>query len=165
MRQRPYSAFSRKARHFLTCIALCHTCLPETDEKGRTTFQASSPDELALVQAACEMGFVLFDRPAKAIVLETLNNDGTPSHVRYEVLDVIEFSSARKRMSIITRMPDGRIAIFCKGADNVIIERLSAGQDAAVKTTEDHLSEFASEGLRTLTLAYKVIPGTGHRLL
>ena len=41
----------------------------------------------------------------------------------------------------------------------VIIERLSPGQDAFVRTTEDHLAEFASEGLRTLTLAYKVVPG------
>lgn len=46
----------------------------------------------------------------------------------YQVLDVIEFSSKRKRMSIIVRMPDGRLCVLCKGADNVIMERLKQHQ-------------------------------------
>ena len=37
--------------------------------------------------------------------------------VRYEVLNVLEYSSARARMSVIVRGPDGGIQMFCKGAD------------------------------------------------
>lgn len=45
--------------------------------------------------------------------------------VEYEILNVCEFNSTRKRMSTIVRGPDGRIKIFTKGADTVIYERLA----------------------------------------
>ena len=37
---------------------------------------------------------------------------------------MIEFSSARKRMTAIVKMPDDRIVVMCKGADSIIIPRL-----------------------------------------
>ncbi|KAF4998265.1 hypothetical protein FGRMN_3314 [Fusarium graminum] len=124
IQRKPNTPFSRRAKHFLLCIALCHTCLPEKTDDGDITFQAASPDELALVEAAKDLGFLVIDRPAQAIKLETRDADGSMQTETYQVLDVIEFSSKRKRMSIIIRMPDGRICIFCKGADNVIMQRL-----------------------------------------
>jgi len=82
---------------------------------------------------------------------------------RYELLNILEFTSARKRMSVILRKldsEDGRLFLLCKGADNVIFERLKEGLSEELKAvTENHLAEFAGEGLRTLTLAYKVIGG------
>ncbi|KAM5378242.1 hypothetical protein ACJA88_005976 [Fusarium oxysporum] len=124
IQRKPNTAFSRKAKHFLLCIALCHTCLPEKTDDGEITFQAASPDELALVEAAKDLGYLVIDRPAQAIKLEARDADGSLYTETYQVLDVIEFSSKRKRMSIIIRMPDGRICVFCKGADNVIMQRL-----------------------------------------
>ncbi|PPQ72461.1 hypothetical protein CVT26_003714 [Gymnopilus dilepis] len=79
---------------------------------------------------------------------------------RYELLNILEFTSARKRMSVVLRKldgDDGRLFLLSKGADNVIFERLREGGDDLKKVTEKHLDEFASQGLRTLTLAYKVI--------
>ncbi|KAI0883071.1 phospholipid-translocating P-type ATPase [Annulohypoxylon maeteangense] len=122
--QNPDTVFSRKARQFLLCVALCHTCLPEVKENGEIAFQAASPDELALVQAAQDLGFLLIDRPTNSIKLQFQNREGELVTETYEVLDIIEFSSKRKRMSILIRMPDGRICVFCKGADNVMIARL-----------------------------------------
>ncbi len=81
---------------------------------------------------------------------------------RYELLNILEFTSARKRMSVILRKldEDGRLFLLCKGADNVIFERLKEGAGEEWKgITERHLAEFAGKGLRTLTLAYKVIGG------
>lgn len=124
IQRKPDSKFSRKAKQFLMCIALCHTCLPETQDNGDLTYQAASPDELALVEAARDLGFLVIDRPAHAIKLQLKDANGDVQTETYEVLDVIEFSSKRKRMSIIIRMPDGRICVFCKGADNVIMQRL-----------------------------------------
>ncbi len=46
----------------------------------------------------------------------------------FQVLNVCEFNSTRKRMSTVIRGPDGRIKLYCKGADTVILERLSANQ-------------------------------------
>jgi len=132
----PDTVFSQKARHFLLCIALCHTCLPETSEDGKVTFQAASPDEVALVQAAQDMGFLLVDRPAQSIKLRVPNKLGEPTMETYDVLKVIEFNSNRKRMSIVLRMPDGRICLICKGADNVIISRLKQSGLAAETAAE-----------------------------
>lgn len=122
--RKPNSPFSKKARHFILCIALCHTCLPEKKSDGKIEFQAASPDELALVEAAQDLGYLLVDRSSQTIQLEIRDDDGSSATETYEILDVIEFSSKRKRMSIIVRKPDGRICVFVKGADNVILPRL-----------------------------------------
>ena len=34
----------------------------------------------------------------------------------YQILNVLEFTSTRKRMSVIVRMPDGKIKLMIKGA-------------------------------------------------
>ena len=82
---------------------------------------------------------------------------------RYELLNILEFTSARKRMSVVLRKldsDDGRLFLLSKGADNVIFERLKQGSGEELKkTTERHLDEFAGQGLRTLTLAYKILGG------
>ncbi|KAJ2899996.1 hypothetical protein MKZ38_002715 [Zalerion maritima] len=125
LRKKPHSTFARKTRHFILCLALCHTCLPETKDDGEIEYQAASPDELALVEAAKDLGYIVVDRPAQTLVVQIPNAEGTELVTeRYEVLDVIEFSSKRKRMSILIRMPDNRICMFTKGADSVILPRL-----------------------------------------
>ncbi|KAJ2627901.1 drs2 neo1 protein, partial [Coemansia sp. RSA 1694] len=52
--------------------------------------------------------------------------DPTDRLGNYEVLDVLEFSSARKRMSVVYRCPDGRIVMMSKGADSALWPRLAA---------------------------------------
>ena len=54
--------------------------------------------------------------------------------LEYEILNVCEFNSTRKRMSTVVRCPDGKIKLFCKGADTVILERLSEDQPYTEKT-------------------------------
>jgi len=127
----PSSALAQKARRFILALALCHTALPETQTDGQIGFQASSPDEIALVQAAHEMGILLVQRSAQSITL--LESDDKRSV--YEILNVIDFSSKRKRMSVIVRCPDGRIWLLCKGADSVIVPRL---RQADVATRKSH---------------------------
>ncbi|KAJ4362545.1 drs2 neo1 protein [Neocucurbitaria cava] len=126
IQRKPHTPFSKKARMFLLSLALCHTCLPEVQEDGETHFMASSPDELALVQAAQDMGFLVINRDVHKITLKIMPSGAEGESVleTYEILDVIEFSSKRKRMSIILRYPDGRICIFCKGADSIVMQRL-----------------------------------------
>lgn len=135
MQSKPHSIFTKKAKFFLLSMALCHTCLPEVRENGHVEFQAASPDELALVQAAQELGYLVIDRPARSITL-ALPGDSKDIRETYEILDVIEFSSKRKRMSIIVRFPNGKICIFCKGADSVILPRLKLAPLAMQKALE-----------------------------
>ncbi|KAH9878012.1 hypothetical protein J1614_003229, partial [Plenodomus biglobosus] len=139
IQRKPHTPFSKKARMFLLSLALCHTCLPEIQEDGETHFMASSPDELALVQAAQDMGFLLINRDVHTITLKTTSSSGPdaePVVETYEILDVIEFSSKRKRMSIVLRFPDGRICIICKGADSIILQRLKLAALANKKMVE-----------------------------
>ncbi|PWO21460.1 FabG, Dehydrogenase [Pyrenophora tritici-repentis] len=137
IQRKPHTPFSKKARMFLLSLALCHTCLPEVQEDGKIDFMASSPDELALVQAAQDMGFLLINRDVHTITLKMPSgSDGESTQEVYEILDVIEFSSKRKRMSILLRFPDGRICIICKGADSIVLERLKLATLANKKMVE-----------------------------
>ncbi|KAI0683336.1 phospholipid-translocating P-type ATPase, partial [Cytidiella melzeri] len=152
-------AHSRHLHGFWLTVALCHTVLASVDpESGALEYKAQSPDEAALVQAAADMGFTFRGRDKEIIYVTTPFSEGVD---RYELLNVLEFTSARKRMSVVVRKLDDeehRLLLLTKGADNVIFERLKEGHDELKNVTEDHLAEFASNGLRTLTLAWKPIP-------
>ena len=118
-----------------------------TGGSGVINYQASSPDEAALVQAARSQGYTYLSRSNRETVIDIF---GRPEC--HELLETLEFDSTRKRMSVITRDPEGRIRIYTKGADAVIFDRLAPEQ--SFERTEQHLHEFAVEGLRTLCLAY-----------
>lgn len=138
---------------FLTLLAACHTVIPEVLEDGTIKYQAASPDEGALVQGAADMGYRFTVRRPKSITVEA-----NGKQLVYELLNVCEFNSTRKRMSAIYRCPDGLVRVYCKGADTVILERLLEEGQYFVDSTTRHLEEFAAEGLRTLCLATRVVP-------
>lgn len=135
---RPHTVFARKVRFFLLSIALCHTCIPEKKGDGEIEYQAASPDEQALVRGAQELGYIVMDRQNSTITVKTFpsGHDSKPNLETYQVLDVIEFSSSRKRMSIIVRMPDQRTCVFCKGADSTLIQLLRQSALAIAKASE-----------------------------
>jgi len=134
----PHTLYARKARTFLLALSLCHTCLPELDVNGEIVYQAASPDEIALVVAAKELGYIVVDRTMNQVTIKTFpaGLDEAPQIELYDVLDVIEFSSKRKRMSIILRYPDSKICILSKGADSTMIELLRKSELALAKMRE-----------------------------
>nr|POF14290.1 putative phospholipid-transporting atpase dnf3 [Quercus suber] len=139
IQRRPNTAFARKAKMMILSMAVCHTCLPEKNQMtDRIDYQASSPDELALVTAAQEMGYVAWEREVSRLTIQTFpaGAAGPAEFEVYEVLDVIEFSSKRKRMSCIVRFPNGRICVMCKGADSVVMTRLRLAALAHQKTLD-----------------------------
>lgn len=131
---------------FMLALALCHSVITEkiSDDPPRIDFKAQSPDEAALVATARDMGFALTERTQRGVILHVQG-----VRKEYEVLNILEFNSSRKRMSAIVRMPeDGRIVLFCKGADNVIYSRLSKDQNPDIrKSTLRDLDAFANEGI------------------
>ncbi|ORX36159.1 putative phospholipid-translocating ATPase [Kockovaella imperatae] len=149
---------SRILHGFFAVLGLCHTVLAAEPEPGVIEYKAQSPDEAALVQSAADVGFVFRGRDHNIVRLSTPFSDHPDE---YELLHVLEFNSTRKRMSVILRKMDdeGRIFLLCKGADNVIFERLTKdeSQRELRQKTDKDLQQFASEGLRTLCLAYKVL--------
>ncbi|KAI0542746.1 hypothetical protein GGR58DRAFT_451816 [Xylaria digitata] len=141
--------------HFMLALALCHTVIAEhiPGENPKIEFKAQSPDEAALVATARDMGFTVLGSTADGIRLNVMGEE-----IHYTILNTIEFNSSRKRMSAIIRMPDGRIILFCKGADSIIYSRLQRGEQAELrKTTAEHLELFAREGLRTLCIAQRIL--------
>ena len=53
----------------------------------------------------------------------------TPDGVKgYKLLNLIEFDSTRKRMTVVVRNEESRILVICKGADSIIEKRLRPGQ-------------------------------------
>ncbi|XP_033637661.1 probable phospholipid-transporting ATPase IF isoform X2 [Asterias rubens] len=145
-------------REFLLCLALCHTVHVNKDQGDDGTdspdgmnaatdytlweYEASSPDEKALVDAARRFGVVLTNNTQE---YSEVMMDG--DLVRYQLLHVLEFDPTRKCMSVIIKTPDGNVKVLCKGAESTILARSVSGQkDLAL----DHVNDYALEGLRTL---------------
>lgn len=146
---------------FMLALALCHTVITERTpgDPPKIEFKAQSPDEAALVATARDCGFTVLGRSHDGIILNVLGDER-----EYKVLNTLEFNSSRKRMSAIIRMPDGRIILFCKGADSVIYSRLRKGEQQDLrKSTAEHLEMFAREGLRTLCIAQKELDESEYR--
>ncbi|KAF9583341.1 hypothetical protein BGW38_009712 [Lunasporangiospora selenospora] len=139
---------------FLTLLAVCHTVIPERQESNpkEIVYQASSPDEGALVSGAALLGYQFTTRRPRSVNIQVGQHD-----LEYEILNVCEFNSTRKRMSTIVRGPDKKIKLYCKGADTVILERLGS-ENEFVDATLQHLEDYATEGLRTLCIAMREIP-------
>ena len=82
----------------------------------------------------------------------------------YEVIELLDFTSARKRMSVVARAlddrgaPIGPVTIYLKGADTAVEPRLRPGQDANKNKTFDAMGAFSAEGLRTLVCAQAELP-------
>ncbi|KAJ6318973.1 hypothetical protein OIU76_014341 [Salix suchowensis] len=113
--------------------------------------------KVALYSAGLRCNFCCFMRTHTMIhVREScVEKMGKIQDVAYEILNVLEFNSTRKRQSVVCRYPNGRLVLYCKGADTVIYERLASGNDDLKKVNRAHLEQFGSAGLRTLCLAYR----------
>ena len=159
---------------FWTNICLCHSLIIEEREAADGTiekiYQGPSPDEVALVEAGRNVGFVFRERTKDGILLDmqvaTHTSHSMPPlkatfqghEVHFELLNVLEFNSDRKRMSVIAKCSDGTLRVFCKGADNVMLKLLKSDLDPdLIRSTEQSLYDFSVKGLRTLVLGTRLL--------
>jgi len=151
---------SEKIKEFFTHIAICHTVLsPKSTDPNEFVYGAESPDEQSLVTTAKDLGFIFTGRDTNHIFLNIQGKE-----VTYKLLNIIEFNSTRKRMSVIAKnLETDEIILFCKGADNIIYDRLKEKNEFS-NLTLTHLEEFANEGLRTLCIAYRKLTEEEYRL-
>ncbi|KAB1218391.1 putative phospholipid-transporting ATPase 4 [Morella rubra] len=142
---------------FFRILAICQTAIPEPDgDTGSFTYEAESPDEGAFLVAAREFGFEFFKRTQSSVFIrERYPDSGHPVEREFKILNLLEFTSKRKRMSVIVRDEHGQILLLCKGADSIIFERLSKTGRMYEEATTRHLNEYGEAGLRTLALAYR----------
>ncbi|XP_015439518.1 PREDICTED: probable phospholipid-transporting ATPase IF [Dufourea novaeangliae] len=133
------ASFRQKKITRVNSSLLMHPDLPE--------YQAASADEKALVEASARCGVVFHNYTNDTIELKV--ND---SLMMFEKMDVLEFTSERKRMSVIVKDNAGVHWLYCKGADSAILPLIVSGK---VNETIAHVADFSMRGLRTLVVAYK----------
>lgn len=144
---------------FLRVMALCHTGIPiEGDETNKLKYEAESPEEVAFLIASQEFGFQFYQRTQSTMVLKEFDPSSRKQVERkYKLLNLLEFSSSRKRMSVIVSNEEGEIILLCKGADSIIFDRLAEKGRSCLEATTSHLSNYAEDGFRTLAFAYRNI--------
>ncbi|KAJ8541648.1 hypothetical protein K7X08_002464 [Anisodus acutangulus] len=134
---------------FLIVMAICNTVVPVQSKAGAILYKAQSQDEEALVRAAARLNMVFLEK--KGNILDINFN---ASLVQYEVLDTLEFTSERKRMSVVVRdCQNGNIILLSKGADEAILPHAHAGQQTRIFA--EAVEQYAQLGLRTLCLAWR----------
>jgi phospholipid-translocating ATPase len=120
---------------------------PVVNDDKTITYQASSPDEVAIVRWTEAIGLALHSRDRTSIELKTPAGE---VHA-YGVLDIFPFTSETKRMGIVVRdRQTQEISFFEKGADAVM-----AGIVQQNDWLEEECGNMAREGLRTLVVARK----------
>lgn len=169
-------------------LALCHNVTPVYDENDaqsvaksisveiqtERTYQASSPDEIALVKWTEQVGLALVHRDLSSITLqltgivksnrddESITTTTTDMSIgslsqekvlKFQILQIFPFTSESKRMGIIVQdTVTGEITFYLKGADMVM---------NTIVQYNDWLNEesgnMGREGLRTLVVAKKTL--------
>ncbi|KAJ3335527.1 hypothetical protein HDU93_005120 [Gonapodya sp. JEL0774] len=164
-------SLSMKAREdvsaYMRALILAHEVIPsEDDNTGELVYESQSPDETAILDGLRLNGLRLVGRTKTSLTISVTDSMGAEQE--YELLLIMEFNSDRKRMSVVVRHPPskgapagakGPIFLYCKGADNVLLPRLSKdpviNDPTYVINAERALQSFGDEGLRTLVVASK----------
>ena len=168
---------------FWTALALCHECSIQTNNDGSEDYIGMSPDSIELIKAARLQGYQLtrsvsskfrrlktlpykedngkLKRYKSEMInpnnLESKNTINDKDIKDYELLNVIPFSSDRKRESVIVKEKN-MIKLYIKGADSIIEERLSQNTNKDIlEKCKENVNYFSSLGYRTLLVGMKII--------
>ncbi|XP_070368919.1 probable phospholipid-transporting ATPase IIB isoform X5 [Equus asinus] len=158
---------SSRVHEAVKAIALCHNVTPVYEARagvtGETeyaevdqdfsdenrTYQASSPDEVALVQWTESVGLTLVNRDLTSMQLRTPGGQ----ILTYCILQMFPFTSESKRMGVIVRdEATAEITFYMKGAD-VAMSTIVQYND----WLEEECGNMAREGLRTLVVAKRAL--------
>ncbi|TKY85994.1 hypothetical protein EX895_004819 [Sporisorium graminicola] len=135
---------SSRVKDVVLALALCHNVTPVIEPDGSITYQASSPDEVAIVRWTESVGLSLVARDRTSMSLRA--SDGSTLH--FDILEVFPFTSESKRMGIVIReRSTGEITFYQKGAD-VVMAKIVAQND----WLDEECGNMAREGLRTLVV-------------
>ncbi|KAF2145877.1 uncharacterized protein K452DRAFT_242268 [Aplosporella prunicola CBS 121167] len=149
-----------RVRDVVLALALCHNVTPTTEEVNGeliTTYQASSPDEIAIVRWTENVGLRLLQRDRHSITLQSVETGRTV--VKVQILNVFPFTSEGKRMGIVVKFfqgsenspsDNGEIWFYQKGADTVMASIVAAND-----WLDEETANMAREGLRTLVVGRK----------
>lgn len=143
-----------RAYELCEALSLCHSVTPVVDDDV-VTYQASSPDEVAIVNFAERVGLALLQRDRFKMTIGT-----SAGKCVYRLLHVFPFNSDTKRMGVLVAREDengqadnSEICLFMKGADTVMRSILKETDWA-----DEETYNMARDGLRTLLFGKRIIP-------
>ncbi|CAK7272015.1 Putative aminophospholipid-translocase [Sporothrix epigloea] len=167
-----------RVRDLVLALALCHNVTPTTDDDGvdesagepATSYQASSPDEIAIVRWTEAVGLRLAYRDRQSMTLVSTKTGRTVVQMR--ILENFPFTSEGKRMGIVVQFltrptsgpmssklsEDGEIWFYQKGADSVMGSIVAAND-----WLDEETANMAREGLRTLVVGRKKLSAAMYR--
>jgi phospholipid-transporting ATPase len=140
---------------FFNLIALCHSVFPEKTDKG-IIYQGSSPDDVALVQGAAQMGIEFISKDFNDL---KINNRLLNSESSWELIVEMPFDSNRKRMSVIIKNKStNELFLLSKGADNIMLsdDRINLNQEE-YDEIDNVINLFSKEGLRVLVMGMRYV--------
>jgi magnesium-transporting ATPase (P-type) len=144
---------SMQVLKFFTCMTLCHSVVPELDNHRVVGYQGPSPDEVCIVNTMKQLGFVFKENKSNIMYIDILGKK-----CKFRVLNVLDFSSDRKRMSVIVQDQRKKIYLICKGADTVMLPRTMYGDKTNVSNREEVdkiIHDYSCQGLRCLMFGAK----------
>ena len=134
--------------YFFTICAVCHSAYLETKD-DKKIIQSSSPDEVALIEAAEKVGFNFINKTPSTIEIEI---KWSKEKQIWNVLLELPFDSTRKRMSlVVNKEGTNEYLLLTKGADSEMLKKMNLNEHYT-KTVNNHLNKFAEESYRTLVL-------------
>ncbi|CAK7224407.1 Putative aminophospholipid-translocase [Sporothrix curviconia] len=170
-----------RVRDIVLALALCHNVTPTTDDDDEadaatgqpvTSYQASSPDEIAIVRWTEAVGLRLAYRDRQSMTLVSTETGRTVVQVR--ILDIFPFTSEGKRMGIVVQFlarpaaagpvssalsdDGGEVWFYQKGADTVMGSIVAAND-----WLDEETANMAREGLRTLVVGRKKLSADTYR--
>ncbi|UPR02315.1 phospholipid-transporting ATPase [Chloropicon primus] len=138
---------------FFTSMALCHSVLPEMKGGDLSGYQGPSPDEVCIVNTMKQLGWIFKGNKSNVMYLDILGKK-----CKFRLLNVLDFSSDRKRMSVIIQDQRKKIYLICKGADAVMIPRTTYGpatNASSVEEVDKIVHGYSCKGLRCLMYGAK----------
>ena len=148
-----FSSIKLATIELLTNLAVNHDVLTEfSEETAKGSYTGSSPDEVALVKAAAELGIEFLNKTNKEVRFRVGN-----VIEQFEILRVLKFSSNRGRSSIVIKDSYNNIKVYMKGSDSVILPRVVDLNKTQLKEAKSNINHYAKEGLRTLCFSVKTM--------
>ena len=165
----PFGSQGEAMEEFILNMALNHGIVIDDLNLGKGNndeikYQGTNPDEITLVSAAKELGYVFLGKvrdiiTIKRIIFSPNGKEEKKEIKKYKELLKIPFKSERQRSTIIVKdLKTNLIKLYIKGSDTKIFEKINKySQESILEITREHIDNFARRGLRTLCYAFKNI--------
>jgi phospholipid-transporting ATPase len=143
-----------KIEEFLYLLSLCHAVFPEVSKDNTIVYQGASPDDIALVKGAQQIGVEFVKKDFDDMIIQNHINGESR---RYEMKIEMPFDSDRKRMSVVVKDKEtNEYILYSKGADTTMLPRITLDSNE-LEEINRVIKVLSKEGLRVLVMGSKIL--------